>query len=73
MKSTNIYVDTVIDNLPVSTASMDTLRGNLRADNVCSAVMKLCQDGWTVNNACSGILKLYWVELAFLTVHDGLP
>ena len=72
MESTNIYVDNVMDNLPVSSTYMDTLRENLRADSVCSAVMKLCQDGWTAANTCSGVLKLYWAERAFLTVHDGL-
>ena len=34
MESTNIYVDNVIDNLPVSTTYMDMLRENLRAGNV---------------------------------------
>ena len=51
MESTNIYVDNVMDNLPVSSTYMDTLRENLRADSVCSAAMRLCQDDWTAANA----------------------
>lgn len=36
-ESTNIYVDSIMDNLPASSTYMDTLRENLRADSVCSA------------------------------------
>ena len=72
MESTNIYVDSIMDNLPVSATYMDTLRENLRADSVCSAVMKMCQDGWPDNSSCTSLLKLYWAERAYLTVQDGL-
>lgn len=72
MESTNIYVDSIMENLPVSTTYMDTLRENLRADSACSAVMKMCRDGSPESSSCTGLLRLYWAERAFLTVHDGL-
>ena len=72
MESTNIYVDGIMASLPVSTTYLDTLREHLKADSVCSAVMELCRGGWTENRSCTGLLKPYWAERAFLTVHDGL-
>lgn len=45
MESTNIYVDCVMENLPVSHTYMGNLREQLKADSVCSCVMKLCADG----------------------------
>lgn len=39
MKSTNIYVDSIMGHLPVSTSYVETLKDQLKADNVCSHIM----------------------------------
>lgn len=66
-ESTNIYVDSIMVNLPGSASYLDNLRGHLAADSVGSSVMKMCQDGWTDNSSCSGPSKLSWPARAFLT------
>ncbi|KAJ8404555.1 hypothetical protein AAFF_G00338220 [Aldrovandia affinis] len=53
MESTNIYVDSIMENLPVSVSYLDNLREHLKTDNMCSAVMQMCQDGWPEYNASS--------------------
>ena len=72
MESTNIYVDCVMGNLPVSPTYMDNLRKELKADSVCSRVMMLCTDGWPDHARQEPELKSYWRERATLTVEDGL-
>lgn len=72
MESTNIYVDCIVDNLPVSLSFMDSLKVQLEADSVCSRVMKLCADGWPDHVKQEPLLKHFWPERATLTVKDGL-
>ncbi|KAJ8409984.1 hypothetical protein AAFF_G00210250 [Aldrovandia affinis] len=43
MESTNIYMDSIMENLPASVSYLDNLREHLKTDNVCSAVMQMCQ------------------------------
>lgn len=45
MESTNIYVDAIMEQLPVSVSYMHNLREQLKADSVCSKVMTTCQEG----------------------------
>ncbi|KAJ8377185.1 hypothetical protein SKAU_G00077650 [Synaphobranchus kaupii] len=71
-EDTNIYVDTVMDNLPASTTYLDELREQLKGDSVCRRVMALCGEGWPAHSKTEPGLRLYWAERAFLTVQDGL-
>ncbi|XP_023806890.1 uncharacterized protein K02A2.6-like isoform X1 [Oryzias latipes] len=72
LEDTNIYVDSVISNLPVSGDYLSNLRDHLKADSACAALMEFCRDGWPDKNRLQGVLKQYWAERAVLTVHDGL-
>lgn len=72
MKSTNIYVDCVMNNLPVSPSYVETLKEQLQANSVCSRVMKLCTEGWPMHAKQESVLRNYWPERATLTVQDGL-
>ncbi|KAJ8380840.1 hypothetical protein SKAU_G00016180 [Synaphobranchus kaupii] len=72
MESTNIYVDSVMEQLPASASYLDSLREHLKADSVCSSVMRMCQDRWPEFSCCNRHEKLYWGECAFLTVPDRL-
>lgn len=67
MESTNIYVDSIMVNLPGSASYLDNLTEHLAANSVGSSIMKMCQYGWTDNSSCSGPLELSWPERAFLT------
>ncbi|ROL41873.1 hypothetical protein DPX16_3501 [Anabarilius grahami] len=46
MEETNIYVNSVIANLPASETYLSELRAQLSADSVCAEVMKYCIEGW---------------------------
>lgn len=72
MESTNIYVDSIMENLPVSSSYVETLKEQLKADNVCSRVMALCTEGWPLHAKQEPVLRNYWPERATLTVRDGL-
>lgn len=72
MESTNIYVDSIMDHLPVSASYLETLKEQLKADNVCSRVMTLCAEGWPGHTKQEPVLTNYWPERATLTVNDGL-
>ena len=59
MESTNIYVDCVIESLPVSPSYIGNLKEQLKADNVCSCVMILCTEGWLAHAKQEPLLKNY--------------
>ena len=72
MESTNIYVDYIIETLSMSVAYLENLHKHQRENNVCSTVILVYRDGWPEHNACTGVLRLYWAEYAYLAVYDGL-
>lgn len=71
MEDTNIYIESVLDNLPTSDAYLTELREQLCADSVCY-VMKYCVEGWPDRNQLQGPVKHYWHKRTALSVHDGL-
>lgn len=72
LEDTNIYVDSVISNIPVSGDYLSSLREHLKADSTCTALMQYCTDGWPDKSRLQGELRHYWADRAVLTVHDGL-
>ncbi|KAJ7996477.1 hypothetical protein DPEC_G00237470 [Dallia pectoralis] len=72
LEDTNIYVDSVISNIPVSGDYLSSLREHLKADSTCSALMEYCTDGWPDKSQLQGALRHYRPDRAVLTVHDGL-
>lgn len=72
MEDTNIYVDSLMDNLPTSDKYLSELREQLCADSVCALVMKYCVEGWPDRHHLQGPVKHYWHERAHLSVHNGL-
>ncbi|KAJ0023870.1 hypothetical protein NQD34_003769 [Periophthalmus magnuspinnatus] len=72
MESTDIYVDSIVTNLPVSSSYMQTLKEQLKLDSVCSRVMDMCTQGWPEHVKQEPLLKNYWTDRATLTVKDGL-
>ena len=72
MESTNIYVDAVIEELPVSPMYVENLKEQLKVDSVCSRVMTLCTEGWPAHAKQKPVLKNYVPEQATFPVKDGL-
>lgn len=72
LEDTNIYVVSVISDIPVHGDYLSCLREHLQADSTCSVLMKYCTDGWPDKSRLHGVLRCYWAERAVLTVHNGL-
>lgn len=72
MEDTNIYVDSIMDNLPASSSYLHDLREQLGNDSVCTQVMQYCVQGWPDRSRLEGPVRHYWAERAVLSVHDGL-
>ncbi|KAK0135671.1 hypothetical protein N1851_028469 [Merluccius polli] len=73
MESRNIYVDCVIENLPVSSSYVENLIEQLKADNVCSRVMILCAEGWPPHAKQDPVLKNYWPDIFLFTLDAEIP
>ncbi|XP_042072880.1 uncharacterized protein K02A2.6-like [Haplochromis burtoni] len=72
MESTDIYVDSIVANMPVSSSYMQTLKEQLKSDSVCARVMDMCTEGWPEHAKQEPLLRNYWPDRATLTVEDGL-
>ncbi|XP_062399854.1 uncharacterized protein K02A2.6-like [Sardina pilchardus] len=72
MEDTNIYVESLLENLPTSDRYLTQLREQLQDDSVCAQVMRYCVDGWPDRNQLQGPVKHYWHERAALSIHNGL-
>ncbi|KAK7882125.1 hypothetical protein WMY93_028299 [Mugilogobius chulae] len=72
MENTDIYVDSVVSNMPISSSYMQTLKEQLKMDSVCAHVMDMCTQGWPDHAKQEPLLKNYWPDRATLTVKDGL-
>ncbi|ROI15591.1 hypothetical protein DPX16_2538 [Anabarilius grahami] len=73
MEETNIYVDSVIANLPASETYLSELREQLSADSVCAEVMKYCIEGWPDRSRLDALLRLLRIPcLRFHTLNPGL-
>uniref|UniRef100_A0A3B1IFN4 Gypsy retrotransposon integrase-like protein 1 n=1 Tax=Astyanax mexicanus TaxID=7994 RepID=A0A3B1IFN4_ASTMX len=71
-EETNIYVDSVLANLPSSEAYMSELRKQLCADSICSEVMRYCAEGWPDCSRLDSLVRPNWAERAVLSTHNGL-
>lgn len=72
MEETNIYLDSVITSLPASETYLSELRDQLRADSMCTQVMKYCADGWPDRRRLDTLVRPYWAKRAVLGTHNGL-
>lgn len=72
MENTDIYVDSIIENMPISSSYMQTLKEHLKNDSVCARVMVMCSQGWPEHAKQEPLLRNYWPDRATLTVKDGL-
>lgn len=72
MDNTDIYVNSIIENMPVSSTYLQGLKEQLKMDSVCTRVMDMCSQGWPDYAKQEPLLKTYWAERATLTVTDGL-
>lgn len=72
MEVTNIYMDSVIANLPANEAYLSEQRIQLSADSVCAEVMKYCIKGWPDRSRLDALVRPYWTQRAVLSTHNGL-
>lgn len=72
LESTGIYVESIIDNMPVSPSYMQMLKEHVKLVSVCTRVMDMDSQGRPDNAQSEPLLKNYWPNRATLTVKDGL-
>lgn len=61
MEGTNLYVDRIIEHLTVRTSYLDSLKYCLNTDNLCSSIMKMCQE----SNRCTNPERLLLGRASF--------
>lgn len=72
MNDTNIYIETVIEYMPSSSAYLAELKAQLKVNRTCSEVMKHYQERWPDLSHIIREVRKFCPERAVLIVHNGL-
>ena len=68
----NIYVDSVLDSLPVSDVKLMEIKEAQDEDPVCRQIRNSCMEGWPDKFHLNDALKPYWSVRGELTVVYGI-
>ena len=68
----NIYVDSVLDSLPVSDVKLMEIKEAQDEDPVCRQIKNYCMEGWPDKFHLNDALKPYWSVRGELTVVYGI-
>ena len=70
-KDVEIFVETLVEQLPVSKERIEQFRKAQKDDySICSTVIRYTQNGWPARHAIKGNLKKHWGEKDKLSVVD---
>ena len=69
---TEMFVQTILSQLPVSTSRLDDFRKAQNDDSTCSQLSKFCKEGWPSSHELSGELCRYFTVKDHLSVADNL-
>ena len=69
---TQAFVHSIVETLPASQARLDQIKSHYKGDNVCSNIIKFCEEGWPEKSALDGTMQAYWAERGEFTVQNGL-
>lgn len=72
MENTDIYVVSIIENMPVSSSYIQMLKEQLKMDSVCARVMDMCNQVWPEYAKQEPLLRNYLPDRTTLTAKDGL-
>ena len=68
----NIYVDSVLDSLPVSDVKLMEIKEAWDEDPVCRQIKSYCLEGWPDKFHLNDALKPYWSARGELTTVHGI-
>ena len=68
----NIYVDSVLDSLPVSDVKLMEIKEAQDEDPVCRQIKSYCLEGWSDKFCLNDALKPYWSARGELTTVHGI-
>ena len=68
----NIYVDCVLDSLPVSDMKLMEIKEAQDKDPVCRQIKSYCLEGWPDKFRLNDALKPYWSARGELTTAHGI-
>lgn len=68
----NIYVNSVMSNLPASDTRLEQIRLHQQEDETCRLLISYCLDGWPDRSQLHGIINQYWPFHSEITVVDGI-
>ena len=57
-----LYVNSVLSEVPASDKRLEEIRERQREDEVCRQMVTYCKDGWPERASCPEALKAYWSE-----------
>ena len=69
---TEMFVQAVISQLPVSTSRLDDFRKAQNDDSTCCRLTKFCKEGWPSRHDLSGELCCYFTVKDHLSIADNL-
>ena len=68
----NLYVQSVVENLPASDVRLEQIRLHQQEDITCRTLMAYCQEGWPDRSQLNGTINQYWPYRAEFTQVEGL-
>ena len=63
-----LYVNSVLSEVPASDKRLEEIRERQREDEVCRQMVTYCKDGWPERASCPEALKAYWSERNEITL-----
>ena len=67
-----LYVNSVLSEVPASDKRLEEIRERQREDEVCRQMVIYCKDGWPERASCPEALKAYWSERNEITLVKGI-
>lgn len=71
-QDTAVYVQSLIQSLPVTERQLEILKQHQAEDEVCQQVMMYCRSGWPSKQNLAGAVCRYYPVASELSVKDGL-
>ena len=71
-QETAVYVNTVVQSLPVTERQLERIRQHQKEDEVCQQVAAYCQSGWPSRQTIAEAVRHYYPVAAELSVENGL-
>ena len=68
----NIYIDSILDGIPISDQKLQQVKDSQEEDEVCRNIKAYCQEGWPDKYQLNDAIKPYWTVREQLTIVQGI-